>query len=297
MIKKIIKGVTRYIIDSDYRFLINASRGRYDNLTDPEFLQKKYYAIFHQELNLNNPKSFNEKLQWIKLHDRKDIYTTMVDKVKARDYVASIIGEEYLIPIIGVWDNPDEIDFESLPDQFVLKCNHNSGLGMIICKDKSSLNSREARNKLKKGLAQDYYLTAREWPYKNVKRKIIGEQYMGNNLTDYKFLCFEGKPQLIEIHRNRGSDSYTQDFYTMDWIKSEITQGKRYEGIIPKPKNFDLMVKFSKMLAADIRHIRVDWYEIRGKLFFGELTFFDGAGFEAFDKKEYDEYLGSLIKI
>ena len=166
--------------------------GKYgQSLNDEEYLKKAFKLNMGKELNLDNPQTFNEKLQWLKLHDRKSEYTIMVDKYLARDYIAKTIGEEYLIPLLGVWDSPDEIDFDALPDQFVLKCNHNSGLGMCICKDKSKLDIEKVKKELQKGLNENYYLHRREWPYKDVPRKIIAEKYMvdesGTELKDYKF--------------------------------------------------------------------------------------------------------------
>ena len=193
-IKKYIKALWKYITNPRYRFLINAGLGKYNKMPDEEYLKKMYYATMGKQLNLDNPQTFNEKLQWLKLHNRKDIYTVMVDKYLVRDYIKEKLGEEYLIPLLGVYDKPEDIDFDKLPNQFVLKCNHNSGLGMYICKDKSKLTKRDfkkIRKELSRGLKEDYYLSGREWPYKNVPRKIICEQYMVDSETkdlyDYKF--------------------------------------------------------------------------------------------------------------
>lgn len=205
-----LKKGLRFIFDKRYRFVILANKGVYDNMQDEALLNRKYEAIFGKRLNLDNPQTFNEKLQWLKLYDRNPEYTIMVDKYKVRDYIKEKIGEEYLIPLIGVWDNPDDIDFDALPDKFVLKCNHNSGLGMCICKDKSKLNIENVKSELKKGLAQDYYLTGREWPYKNVPRKIIAEKYMtdtsdSSDFTDYKFFCFNGYVDCVMVCLERSS--------------------------------------------------------------------------------------------
>ena len=177
-------------------------------MDDKIFLEKYYKSIFHNTLDLKSPKTFNEKLQWLKLYDRRPEYTMMVDKYRVRDYIAKKIGEEYLIPLLGVWDDPDEINFENLPDQFVLKCNHNSGLGMCICKDKSKLNISEVKRNLRKGLSQNYYLTGREWPYKDVPRKILAEKFISDskgNLVDYKFFCFNGAIDCVMLCTDRES--------------------------------------------------------------------------------------------
>ena len=195
-------------------------------IPDKTYLKIMFKYFTGKKLNLNDPKSFNEKLQWIKLYDRKPIYTIMVDKVKAREFVSERIGDKYLIPLLGVWDSPEQIDFDMLPEQFVLKCNHNSGKGMCICKDKSHLDIDNTKRQLNKGLLEDYYLLGREWPYQNVPRKILGEKYMvdesGEELKDYKVMCFDGEPKLIELHMGRFTDHQTQDFYDTNWNKIKL---------------------------------------------------------------------------
>lgn len=275
-------------------------------IPDRAYLRLAYKFYMGKRLNLHDPKTFNEKLQWLKLNDRKEIYTTMVDKVKVRDYIADIIGPQYLIPLLGIWDSPDEIDFNKLPNKFVLKCNHNSGTGMIICKDKDSLDIDKAREGLKKGLKENYFYLGREWPYKNVDRKIIGEQYMvdesNEELKDYKVLCFNGEPKLIELHQGRFTDHQSQDFYDVLWNKTSITQNgtatySATNEIAPKPKTLGKMLELSKLLATNIPHIRVDWYSINDRLYFGELTFFDGSGFDPFDNPTDDYMIGSWIDL
>ena len=176
--KKYLLAGIKYLTNSDYRFLIDSGRGKYNDMPDKEYLQRKFRAKLGTSLNLDCPQTFNEKLQWLKIYNRTPEYTVMVDKYKVRDYIAQMLGEEYLIPLLGVWDDPEDIDFDALPNRFVLKCNHNSGSGMCICKDKSKLNIAKVKAGLRKGLKQDYYLTGREWPYKDVPRKIIAEKYM-----------------------------------------------------------------------------------------------------------------------
>lgn len=275
-------------------------------IPDVLYLKMAYKFYMGKRLNLNNPQTYNEKLQWLKLYNRKPEYTMMVDKVKVRDYVADKIGKEYLIPIIGVWNSPDEIDFNKLPNQFVLKCNHNSGTGMCICKDKTQLDFEEVRRNLQKGLYENYYYLGREWPYKNVQRKIIGEKYMvdesGEELRDYKVLCYNGEPRLIELHQGRFTDHQSQDYYDINWNKTSISQNgtsvyKATDSTFPKPKNLDIMLDLSRVLAKGIPHVRVDWYLVDGKLFFGELTFFDGSGFDPFDNQEDDLMIGSWIDL
>ena len=269
-------------------------------LSDKVFLKIKYKMKFNKKLDLKNPKTFNEKLQWLKLYDRKHKYTNMVDKYEAKKYVASIIGDEYIIPTIGIYDKFEDIDFKKLPKQFVIKCTHDSG-GLIICKDKSKLNIDEVKEKINKSLNLNYYYCGREWPYKKIKPRIIIEKYMEDKetkeLQDYKFLCFDGKANLIEIHRGRYKGEYTQDFYNCNWEKTEIKQGPDFKGDIKKPTNLEKMINFSEKIANEIKHVRVDWYEVNGKLYFGEITFYDGCGFDPFDLDEYDLLLGSWIDL
>lgn len=264
-------------------------------ISDKLYLSLVYFKHFGHFPNFRNPQTFNEKIQWLKLYDRNPEYTKMVDKYAVKKYIAETIGSQYVIPTLGVWDKFDDIDFDSLPNRFVLKCTHDSH-GVIICDDKKKLDIEQTREIITSCLKRNFYYYGREWPYKNVKPRIIAEHYMGSNLSDYKVLCFEGEPQIIEVHQDRGTEKYTQSFYDVSWKKSFISQGKSAE-FVQKPITLDLMLKYSKILSKGIHHIRVDWYEVDGQLYFGELTLFDGSGFVPFDKTEYDEYLGSLINL
>lgn len=303
---RLLSAGIKYVTNDNYRFLIDAGRGKYNSLSDEEFLKKKFQAIFGYPLDLTNPRTFSEKIQWLKLYDRKREYTTYVDKYLVRDYIKHTIGEEYLIPLLGVWDDPKEIDFNILPDQFVLKCNHNSGQGMCICKRKSELNIDKVIADIYSGLAQDYYIVNREWPYKNVPRKVICEKYMvdesGDGLRDYKVLCFNGKARLVEFHQGRFTDHQTQDFYTSDWRLTNISQSGFAEASedrepAPAPSTLQEMIQLSEILAKDLIHVRIDWYSVNGRLYFGEITFYDGSGFDKFDKMDYDLELGRMIEL
>ena len=297
-----IRIARQLLTDADYRFLLLAGFGLFDSWDDVKYLKRKFRATIGKELNLENPNTFNEKLQWLKLYNRRPEYTMMVDKYLVRDYIAKAIGEEYLIPLLGVWDDPNEIDFNKLPDQFVLKCNHNSGLGMCICKDKSNLDLKTVRKELRKGLKQNYFLTGREWPYKDIQRKIVCEQYMEDSsgeLMDYKVLCFDGEPKLIELHQGRFSGNHTQDFYDTNWMRTNITQcGEPLSpSLLPKPECLEEMLSLTRKLADGMSHVRIDWYVINGRLYFGEITFFDASGFDPFDRIEDDMLLGSWITL
>ena len=280
-----------------------ANKGYLNFISDKFFLQIVYWARTGNKLNLDSPKTFNEKLQWIKLYDRRPEYTMMVDKYKVREYIANKLGKEYLIPLLGVWDDPDEIDFDALPDQFVLKCNHNSGLGMCICKDKSKLDIQKVKEELRKGLKQDYYLTGREWPYKNVPRKIICEKYMvdesGYELKDYKFYCFNGKVRLVMINSDRMSNEKTKaDYFDEDFTHLNFTWGYENAKVTPqKPNNFENMKILAEKLANRIPQVRVDFYQTPAGIYFGEMTFFDGSGFDRFNPIEWDYKIGSMLKL
>ena len=301
-----IKQVNKFITNPKARFVFLNSLGLYNRMSDEKFLKKAYKVIMNQKLNLDNPQTFNEKLQWLKLYNRKPEYTMMVDKYKVREYVAEQLGEEYLIPLLGVWDDPDEIDFDALPNQFVLKCNHNAGLGMYICNDKSKLDIRQVKKELCKGLKQDYYLTNREWPYKDVPRKIICEKYMieeveskkGNSeLTDYKFFCFNGNPKFMYISHDHATDA-TTDFFDMEFKRLNMRMKDPNSNIIPpKPALFESLKEIAKKLSAGIPFVRVDMYVINGRIYFGELTFFHNAGFTRVYPKEWEKTLGDWIDL
>ena len=299
---KYAKALKKYIADKNYRFLIDAGKGKYDKLSDREYLEKKFYAMLGYSLDLSNPQTFNEKLQWLKLYDRKPEYTMMVDKYKVREYIKEKLGEEYLIPLLGVWDKAEDINFDKLPNRFVLKCNHNSGLGMYICKDKSKLTENQIkaiRKNLAKGLQQDYYLTGREWPYKNVPRKIIAEKYMEDEtgqLRDYKFYCFNGEPKIIMINSDREIGKTKADYFDMDFNWLDLKWGYEHALVKPlKPINFEKMKELAVVLSKNIPELRVDFYEVNNKIYFGELTFFDGSGFDKIEPKEWDKKLGDWI--
>lgn len=276
-----------------------------DTLDDKNYLKRMYRIKMGKQLDLKNPKTFNEKLQWLKLYNRNTLYTKLVDKYKVRDYISEKIGEEYLIPLLGVWDDSDDIDFDSLPNKFVLKCNHNSGLGMCICTDKNKLDVKEVKKELRKGLNQDYYLTGREWPYKNVPRKIIAEKYMvddstSNEFTDYKFFCFNGYVDCVMVCLDRNSGNPKFYFFDKDWkLKRLNKRGKEApkDFTIPKPECIDEMFEIASKLSEGFPFVRVDLYQSYGKIYFGEMTFYPDSGFDNNLLKESDDYFGKLIDL
>lgn len=298
-----INKIKRFLFDKEIRMGYLIKMGWYNIVPDKVFLKKKFKMMMGYELDLDKPKTYNEKLQWIKLYDRNPQYTIFVDKYKVRQYIKDIIGEEYLIPLIGVWDNADDIDFNSLPNRFVLKCNHNSGLGMCICKNKEEIDVDKVRKELKRGMKQNYYLSSREWPYKNVPRKIICEQYMSDDsddeLTDYKFYCFNGKMKFVGIYSDRNKDVPTKvDYFDRDFNFLDFFWGYVHADVKPsKPEMFEEMVRIAEKLSEGLPEIRVDLYQCGNQIYFGELTLFDGAGFDKIEPFEWDKKLGDWINI
>lgn len=269
------------------------------------WLDKMYLKILFRfrmgkPLNLKNPKTYNEKVQWLKLYDRNPKYTKLVDKYEVRRYIAKTIGEEYLIPLLGVWDRFEDIDFNKLPNQFVLKCTHDSG-GVIICKDKSTFDREAARKKLNRYLKRSYYINSREWVYKNIKPRIVAEKYIldesGADLRDYKFMCYHGQPKTVDIISNRESDPRS-DMFDINFKRLPvINYYKNSEKIINKPKGFDEMIRLCKKLSKDLIHVRCDFYDINGKVYFGEITFYQCSGLEKYEPYKYDVKFGSWIHL
>lgn len=306
-IKHLLKSGFKFVFDGDYRFRILASQGKYNDMPDEKYLKRLYKAIFGKELNLENPQTFNEKLQWLKLYYKRPDYTMMADKYAVRPYIAEKIGKEHLVPLLGVWDSPDDIDFDSLPDQFVLKCNHNSGLGLCICKDKSELDIEKVKNELRKGLSEDYSVASREWQYRDIPRKIICEKYMKDEnqneetgIVNYKVSCFNGIPKYIYVSRNiEGKKNDHLSLLTPDWENAPFTH-KRYKAfdeLPPKPVNYEKMLEYSRILSEGIPYVRVDFYEINAQLYFSELTFFVASGFTHYSPEESDMLIGSWLEL
>lgn len=272
-------------------------------IPDSIYLKYVFKRMVGYPLNLKNPKTFNEKLQWLKIYDRKPIYTTMVDKYEVKKYVANIIGEQYIIPTIGVWDRFEDIDFNKLPDQFVLKCTHDSG-GLVICRNKDLFDYELAREKINSCLKRNFYWQGREWPYKDVKPRIIAEQYMEDkktgDLRDYKFYTFDGVAKALEIATDRQVEGKETkiDYFDMDFVHLPFTVGHPNADEHPaKPDTFDEMRRLAEKLSQNIPHLRVDFYEVNGKAYLGELTFFTGGGFEKFTPSEWDKTLGTWIQL
>lgn len=301
------KNIIKYIKNPLNIILYFGVRGKLNFINDSIYLKLMYRDRLGKKLNLDEPKTFNEKLQWLKLYDRNPMYTNLVDKYKVRNYVSDKIGEEYLIPILGVYDKFEDIEFNDLPDQFVIKCTHDSG-GLVICKDKSKLNKDLVRNKLNKCLKRNYYYHGREWPYKNVKPRIIIEKFMKETneeiskygLIDYKFYCFNGEPKFLYVSQGLEDHETAQiSFFDLEFEKLPFgrTDFDPLTRNIPKPLNFEKMKVLCTKLSENIDFVRVDLYEINGKIYFSELTFTPTSGMMQFEPAEYDYEIGKMLDL
>lgn len=270
-------------------------------IPDKQYLKLKYRMRTRKKLDLKHPKTYNEKLQWLKLHGRKTEYTVMVDKYSVREYIANTIGEEYLIPLLGVWEHFEDIDFTQLPDQFVLKCTHDSG-GLVVCKNKTKLDYDQANAKINKSLQRNYYWAGREWPYKNVKPRIIAEKYMvdesGYELKDYKFFCFHGVPKLVQVDFAR-EKSHLKNLYDLKWnmLDFEFNVPCDKSKQIARPETLKEMIRLATVLSQNIPYVRIDFYDVCGKMYFGEITFFPASGFGQFNPDKWDRILGSWLEL
>lgn len=267
-------------------------------ISDKRYLSLLYLINFGKKPNLETPQSFNEKMNWLKLHDRRDIYTAMADKYAAKTYVAERIGSEYVVKNYGVYDRWEDIDFNLLPNQFVIKGTHDSG-GAFVCKDKSTFDFNKAKQRIKHNLRINYFYPLREWPYKNIKPKIIVDQLLddhsGRELRDYKFWCFNGTPTFMYI-TNKGK-VIKENFYDMDFNPVSIDHG--FERTIPeyeKPTSFEKMKELATQLSAGIPFVRVDFFNVEGKIYFGEFTFYDWGGMRPF-QNGWDEKIGQYIQL
>ena len=277
-----------------------AALGRLNWMPDKWYLSLMFRSKMGYWMNWKTPKSFNEKLQLLKIHDRNPLYTTLVDKYEVRKYVAEKIGEEYLIPLLGVWNTPNEIDFNKLPNQFVLKCTHDSG-SVIICKNKANFNIEKGKIKLFSALSKNFYNIAREWPYKNVKPRIIAEKFLenynNNELCDYKFFCFYGMPKFMYISHDKAINP-TTDFFDMEFNHLDMRmRDPNSEQFPTKPVAFDEMKDLAAKLSQNIPHVRVDFYCVQNQVYFGEMTFFHSAGFFSIKPQYRADEIGNLINL
>lgn len=298
MINKLLK----YLFRSDYRFLVNCSLGFHKKMDNESYLKKVYNARLGKTLCLDDPKTFNEKLQWLKLNDRDPKYTKMVDKAAVKTVVSDLIGEKYIIKTLGVYERFEEIDFDELPGRFVLKCTHDSG-GLYICNGSAPFDKRKAKRIINHYLRRDYYSQWREWPYKDVPKRIIAEEYIdsgGNDLTDYKIHCFNGEPKLILVCSDRFSESgLTEDFYSEKWERLELKRPgvPRAKKAAERPAQLEEMLGLARVLSKDIPFVRIDFYIVNGSVLFSEFTLYPASGLTAFEPDEWDEKLGELLEL
>lgn len=303
-----IKRGIKYLLHNRVQFVDSIVKNYLSFLPDKLYLSLRYRCQMGYWIDWKNPRTFTEKIQWLKVYNRRLEYTTMVDKYAVKKYVADRIGEEYIIPTLGVWDNLEDIDWDSLPSQFVLKTTHGGGgCGVVICRDKKIFDRRGAIAKLRSSYNLDIYLNLREWPYKNVPKRIIAEKFMvsvestaSNDLPDYKFFCFNGEPKYCQVIRDRHTEE-TIDFYDMEWRHQEFVglNPVANNGLIPIARNEHLneMINICRVLANDTPFVRVDLYVVDDKVYFGELTFYPASGFGTFTSKEWQHKLGDLLTL
>lgn len=270
-------------------------------IPDKLYLTMLYEVRTGKKINWNCPKSFNEKLNWLKLYDRRPEYVKMADKYEVREYIKEKLGEEYLIPVLGIWDKAEKIDFDKLPNQFVLKCTHDSA-SVVICKDKKVLDQEKVIKKLNDSLKVNYFYPSREWPYKEIIPRIIAEQYMVDEshteLKDYKIYNFNGVPELIQVDFGRFTN-HERNLYSTEWeyIDEQIEYPKNPKVKIARPENLEEMLSCAKKLSEGIPSVRTDFYSINGKTYFGEITFYQEGGFGKFETESYERKLGDLITL
>lgn len=300
----VITKLYRFFTEPEYRYDRLKERGYYNNLSDKAYIKITYKAVVGHKANLKKPTLLTEKLNWLKLYNHNPLYTKMVDKYEVKQYVSDLIGEEYVVPCYGVWDNFDDIDFDSLPNQFVLKCTHDSGT-VVVCKDKSNFDIAAAKSKIESRIQYNYYDNCREWPYKNVKPRIIADKFIEGlgdpESLEYKITCFNGKVNFITICRGiahveldkRTNNHFTPDFEEQRWTAFYKNADYKFE----KPEEWEKMIEFSNKISTNIPYLRVDWFISNGHLYFGEATFFTWGGFIKFDPIETDARLGSLLEL
>lgn len=270
-------------------------------ISDELAIKAKYKYKIRKKLDLDNVKTFNEKLQWLKLHDHNPEYTRIVDKVTFKEYITEKIGAEYVVPTLGVWEKFDDIDFDKLPDKFVLKCNHDSG-GLVICKDKSKLDIKKARRKINKSLKVDYFSLGREWPYKNVKPCILAEEYLDlpEGLVEYKMFSFNGETKIVDVCMGEAHtlNNRTNTFFDREWNRLPIqTLLPNHNGDIEPPEELSQMLEIADKLSQGIPQVRVDFYVYKGQIYLGEMTFFHNSGTAVINPAEWDLKMGEYIDL
>lgn len=281
-----------------YRYKVVHRLAPWSFADDKAYLSFKFFEKFGRPIDLRQPRTFNEKLNWMKLYDRKPLYTRMADKAAAREYVAERVGDRYLNRLIGVYDDVDDIDWDSLPDRFVMRANQGCKFN-IICHDRSALDTAAAEAKLRVWMDDNGYFHVREWPYRDIRPRIVCEEFLDGDpkwgLLDYKFFCFAGEPTFVAVDHDRFSH-HSQVFYDMDWNEQPFVHGlPKPDERSPRPGCFDEMIGVARTLAAGHPFVRVDLYDHQGQVVFGELTFHPAGSFKPITPAEYDLELGRLV--
>lgn len=283
------------------KYLLKVVHGLTDVIPDRKYLEWSYYLEMNKKLNLDNPQTMNEKLQWLKLNNHNPELTDMVDKLRVKDIVSKRLGPDFVAPVLQVWDSVEDVDITDLPDQFVLKTNHSGGnTGVVICKDKSKFSIDDAKQKLSNAWKLDLNRRYREWPYKNIKKKVFAEKYLGDNLSDYKFYCFNGYVDccLVCVGRQEGNTKFY--FFDKDWVrkkynKSSLTVPEDFT--LPKPANYEKMIEVAAELSKGLPIVRMDLFDVDGNIYFGEFTFYPGSGFDANRLPPADLYFGKMVDL
>lgn len=286
--------------------ILHRAYGRILRILSPYLPDELYLKLLFRyrtgyNLKLDTPQTFNEKLQWLKLNDIHQEYGRLVDKIEVKDFVTKTIGEKYVIPTIAIWNTIEDINWEVLPEQFVIKCTNDSG-GVVVCKDKSKLDIAKAMKKLRKGWGKNYYNRNKEYPYRYVRPRIIAEQYMedesGYELKDYKIFCFDGKPKFLFVATGRQQNDTRFDFFDLEWHHLPVLNGHpNSDTPLQKPENFEEMLEVAHKLSKGMTQVRVDLYNVNGRIYFGELTFFHWSGMTKFEPIEWDYKFGEYIKL
>lgn len=298
---RMLSYVKKFVTDPRMRFFYLSRLGLLNGMSDENYLRRQFRLWTGEELNLEDPKGYNEKLQWLKIYDHRPEYAVMVDKYAVKQWVADRIGDEYLIPTLGVWDHFSQIDFDRLPQQFVLKCTHDSG-SILVVKDKRTMDRKEAERKLERCLRRSWYQPYREWAYKNVKPRIIAEAYMtdesGTELKDYKVFNFDGVPKMIQVDYGRFTE-HKRNLYTTDWeyLPVRITYPTDPGHRIKRPAQLEKMLELARLLSEGYPHMRTDFYCVGDRIYFGEITFYHGSGMTRFDPPSFNLEMGGWLKL
>lgn len=284
-------------------FPMGAAKGWFHGMDDRKYLKACYRAYFGKKLDLENPQTFSEKIQWLKLNDRNPLYTDMVDKYKVKKWVASKIGDVHVVPTFDMWRTAEEIDISSLPNQFVLKTNHDSG-GVVICRDKDKFDIEDAKSFLSAHLQNNFFYVGREWPYKDVEPVVFAEKYLDGfdsaGMIDYKFYCFNGEPKFLYVSKGlEDHETAAISFLNLDWTRAPFARNdyRPFEILPEKPLSYDVMLHFAHQLSEGIPFVRVDFFEYEGTPYFSEMTFYPCAGFMPFEPDAADSDIGLLLNV